>query len=79
MREFAWRVFAGELNSADLEYSEGGERAPSYLVTPLGAKVNRILAVGVLTELENQGSDTEPMWKARLSDPTGTFYITSGR
>lgn len=79
MRELAWRIFAGELNSSDLEYSEGGERAPTYLVSPLGAKINRLLAVGVLTELENLGDEREPLWKARISDPTGTFYITSGQ
>lgn len=79
MREFAWRIFAGELNNSDLEHSEGGDRAPTYLITPLGAKVNRLLAVGVLTELENTGDEREPMWKARISDPTGTFFITAGQ
>lgn len=79
MREFAWRIFAGELNNSDLEHSEGGDRTPTYLITPLGAKVNRLLAVGVLTELENTGDEREPMWKARVSDPTGTFFITAGQ
>jgi RPA family protein len=79
MREFAWRIFAGELNSSDFEHSEGGERAPTYLITPLGARVNRLLAVGVLTELENLGDVQEPMWKARISDPTGTFYVSAGQ
>jgi RPA family protein len=79
MREFAWRVFAGELNSSDYEFSEGGDRVPTYLVTPLGAKVNRLLAVGVLTELDNLGDEREPMWKARVYDPTGSFFITAGQ
>jgi len=79
MREFAWRVFAGELNASDFEHSEGGERVPTYLITPLGARINRLMAVGVLTELENLGDEREPMWKARVSDPTGTFYITAGQ
>src|SRR6266705_1127868 len=48
--------------------------APSYVVTPLGAKVNRVFVVGVITDVENVGSDIQPMWRARVSDPTGTFH-----
>ena len=43
-REVAWRVFAGELNSSDLEVRGEGEKAPSYLITPLGAQINRLFA-----------------------------------
>ncbi|MEW5936471.1 MAG: hypothetical protein AB1665_01450 [Candidatus Thermoplasmatota archaeon] len=78
-RETAWRIFAGELNEADLEMVGEGERAPTYLVTPLGAKVNRIIAVGVLTDVENSGSEENPFWKARISDPTGTFFVSAGQ
>ena len=42
-REVAWRVFAGEYNSSNLEIKGEGERAPSYIVTPLGAMINRVL------------------------------------
>jgi RPA family protein len=79
IREVAWRVFAGEFNESTCIHSEGGERAPSYVVTPLGAKVNRLLVVGVITEVENIASEEEPMWRARLSDPTGTFYLSAGQ
>jgi uncharacterized protein len=77
-REVAWRVFAGEYNQANLQVTEGGERAPSFVVTPLGARVNRLLVVGVLTSLENVGKDGD-MWKARVSDPTGQFTIYAGQ
>jgi len=79
MREIAWRVFAGEFNDATKEVSDGGERSPSYVVTPLGAKINRLFIVGVLTDVENVGTDEAPMWRARLTDPTGTFHIYSGQ
>jgi RPA family protein len=79
MREVAWRVFASEYNDSVHELSDGGERSPSYVLTPLGAKINRIFAVGVLTDVENVGTDAEPMWRARLSDPTGVFHIYSGQ
>ena len=79
MREIAWRLFAGEYNDANLEVEGTGERAPSYLVTPLGAKVNRIFVVGVITDVENVGTDMQPMWRARVSDPTGTFHVYAGQ
>ncbi|MFQ6059915.1 MAG: RPA family protein [Thermoplasmata archaeon] len=79
IREVAWRVFAGEYTDSTCIHSEGGERAPSYVVTPLGAKINRLLVVGVITEVENIATEEEPMWRARLSDPTGTFYLSAGQ
>ena len=78
-REVAWRVFAAEFNDSNLEQQGEGEKAPSYLVTPLGARMNRIVAVGVITDIQNTGSDEEPLWKARMSDPTGTFYVSAGQ
>jgi len=78
-REVAWRVFAGEYNTSSYEIKGEGERAPSYIVTPLGAMINRVFLAGVLTDLENIGTGDEPLWRARLSDPTGTFYVSSGQ
>lgn len=78
-REIAWRIFAEEYNSSNCEQGGGGEREPSYIVTPLGARVNRLFVVGVVTDVENIGGEEEPMWRARLSDPTGVFYLSAGR
>lgn len=78
-RETAWRIFAGEYNSSTHIEISAEERAPSYVITPLGAKINRLLVVGVITDVENIGTDTEPMWRARLADPTGVFYISAGQ
>ena len=78
-RETAWRVFATELNSSTLEIKATEEKMPSYIVSPLGAKINRVLIAGVMTEKENVGSDDEPMWKARIQDVSGSFYINVGR
>ncbi|MBS3817047.1 MAG: hypothetical protein KGY76_05740 [Candidatus Thermoplasmatota archaeon] len=78
-REVAWRVFAREFNDSTLEMEGTEERSPSYLVTPLGAKINRIYTVGVLTERENIGDPEEPMWRARVTDPTGTFFVSAGQ
>ena len=78
-RETAWRVFATELNSTTLEIKATEEKQPSYIVTPLGAKINRVLIAGVMTEKENIGSEEEPMWKARIQDVSGSFSINVGR
>jgi len=76
-RETAWRVFAGEYNDSTFEIKGEGEMKPSYIVTPLGAKVNRVFVIGVLTDVENvsEGGD---LVRARISDPTGVFTMYSG-
>lgn len=78
-RETAWRIFAGEYNSSIHVEKSSEERAPSYVITPLGAKVNRLFVVGVVTDVENIGTEPEPLWRARLSDPTGVFFISAGQ
>jgi len=76
-RETAWRVFAGELNDSTFEMKGEGEKAPSYIVTPLGAKINRLFVIGVLTDVESisEGGD---LVRAHISDPTGVFTLYSG-
>ncbi len=78
MREVARRVFAGEFNAATLEYKDGGERSPTYLITPLGAKINRLFVVGVLTTTETIGASGD-MWRAQVMDPTGVYNIYAGQ
>ena len=78
-REVAWRVFAREFNSASAELPGDDQYAPTYIVTPLGAMINRIFLTGVLTECENVGTEPEPLWRGRVSDPTGVFYISAGQ
>ncbi len=77
-REVAWRVFAHEFNRSNLYISEGDERAPNYIVTPTGAKCNRVFIVGVVTEVENIGKDNN-LWRARIADPTGVFTVYAGQ
>ncbi|WP_135662987.1 hypothetical protein [Halorhabdus rudnickae] len=76
-REVAYRLFAAEFDDADYGYSESDEeRAPNYVITPTGGRVNRVFAVGVLTEVQPAG---EEVLRARIADPTGTFVVYAGQ
>jgi RPA family protein len=76
-REVAHRLFAAEFDDASLSYSESDEeRAPNYVVTPTGARVNRLFAVGVLTEKEDVNED---VLRGRIADPTGAFVTYAGQ
>ncbi|MFC6825766.1 rpa-associated protein [Halopelagius fulvigenes] len=76
-REVAHRMFAAEFDDASFSYSEGDEeRAPNYVVTPTGARVNRLFAVGVLTEIENVN---EEVLRGRVVDPSGAFVTYAGQ
>jgi len=77
-RETAWRVFAGEYNDSTVEIKGNGEMSPSYIVTPLGAKINRLFIIGVLTDVENISEQGE-LIRAHISDPTGVFTLYSGQ
>jgi hypothetical protein len=76
-REVARRVFAAEFDDATLSYSESDEeRAPNYVVTPTGARVNRLFGVGALTEVEQVNDD---VLRGRIADPTGVFVTYGGQ
>jgi RPA family protein len=76
-REVAQRLFAAEFEDASLSHSESDEeRAPNYVITPTGARVNRLFAVGVLTEVERVNDD---VLRARVADPTGAFVTYAGQ
>ncbi len=79
-REVAYRIFAQELRDTTLVLERDIEDAyaPQYVVTPTGAKVNRVFVIGTLTEKEDIGTDAE-YWRARISDPTGTFFVYAGQ
>ncbi|ELZ36646.1 hypothetical protein [Halorubrum tebenquichense] len=76
-REVAYRVFAAEFDDASLSYSESDEeRAPNYVVTPTGARVNRLFVAGVLTEVERVNDETR---RGRVVDPSGAFVTYAGQ
>jgi RPA family protein len=77
-RQPAWRIFASEYNDSTVELKGEGEMTPSYIVTPLGAMVNRLFIIGVITDIENVSEGGEFV-RAHISDPTGVFTLYSGQ
>ncbi len=78
-REPAWRVTARELESSLEEERATGERAASYLLSPFGARMNRVVLAGAISPAEPVGRDDPPtFWRARLTDPTGAIAVTAG-
>ncbi len=79
VRETAWRVSARELQGSVEEERGEGEKVASYVVSPYGARMNRVLVAGALSPAEPVGRDDPPtFWRARLTDPTGTVPVTAG-
>jgi len=78
-REVAKRVFAQEYRESNLTFKESDDQyAPMYLLTPTGAKCNRVFITGTLTEIEDIGGSAEN-WRARIADPTGVFTLYAGQ
>lgn len=79
LREPAWRVAASEILAALEEERGTGERAATYLLSPYGSRMNRVLIAGTLGPAESIGRDpAQPFWRARLTDPTGVVAVTAG-
>ena len=78
-REVAKRIFAQEFRESNMTFKDGDDQyAPQYLLTPTGAKVNRVLIVGTLIEKDDIGTESE-YWRGRVTDPTGSFLIYAGQ
>ncbi len=78
-REVARRIFAEELLNSSLAFRDSDDQyAPQYLLTPTGARCNRIFLVGTLIEKDDIGGDTE-YWRGKIVDPTGSVRIYAGQ
>ena len=67
-----------EYNDSMVSMKGEGKMAPSYVLTPLGGKINRLFFVGVLTDVEVMSEDGSFV-RAHVSDPTGVFTLFSGQ
>lgn len=80
-REVAIRCFATEFNDATHSFKKAeGDMEPNYNLLPTGTAVNRVYAVGTLTQTEDasqQNSDGS-YWKGQITDTTGKFFVYAG-
>ena len=74
-RQSAVRIFAQEYSEASLIERGVGEYDPSFVITKLGAKVNRCLVCGGLERMERRDGDSGPFYRGQVRDPSGTHYF----
>ena len=79
-RQSAIRIFSQEFSDSNLPLEGVGEYSPSFIITKLGAKVNRALFGGVIDRFERREGDNGPSYNGQLRDATGgthRFQIAS--
>ena len=74
-RQSAVRIFAQEYSESSLIERGVGEYDPSFVITKLGAKVNRCLVCGGLERMERRDGDSGPFYRGQVRDPSGTHYF----
>ena len=66
-RQPAWHVFASEFGEATLNEKGSGEYDPSFVITRLGAKINRCLVAGLLKSFMFLVRFCEKYWLCRMT------------
>ncbi len=77
-REVARRIFSYEFNRSTYRIQPEEDKAPVYVLTPLGMRCNRVFIVGALLDKEEVKPDSG-VWRIRVADPTGAFRGYVGR
>jgi uncharacterized protein len=77
-RELAWRVLANELRASTQVEKGMGEKSPSYLITPLGGRMNRVALAGSIRPVDRATAAAAGFIRTQLTDPTGTVSLTAG-
>lgn len=72
-------MLASEFSDSTLHQQGSGEFDPLFVITKLGAKVNRLLVAGLLERLEpRETSNGATLWQGQLRDPSGLHYFSVG-
>ena len=78
-RQPAWHILASEFGESTLHQQGSGEFDPLFLITKLGAKVNRLVVAGLLERLEpRETSNGATLWQGQIRDPSGLHYFSVG-
>lgn len=75
-REVAWRVTAHELLSSSQEEKGEGEWARSYVISPLGGRMNRLLMAGTVTVSNGEPRGSNGV-RGTLADATGSVPLAA--
>ena len=73
-RQTAIRLFSREYFESSLPDGGEGEFDPKFVVTKLGARVNRMYVAGVIERLERRDGDNGPSYSGAVRDPTGIHF-----
>ncbi len=76
VRQSAVRLFAQEYRDASLTEEGSGEYDPSFVITKIGAKINRALVCGVIDRMERREGDSGPNYSGHVRDPTGSYLFS---
>ena len=72
-------MLASEFGTSTLNQQGSGEFDPLFIITKLGAKVNRVVVAGLLERLEpRETASGATMWQGHLRDPSGLHYFSVG-
>ncbi|MBT4058974.1 MAG: hypothetical protein HOE69_01530 [Euryarchaeota archaeon] len=77
-RQPAIRMFAREYFESDLIEQGSGEYDPTFVITKLGAKVNRMMVAGLLERIERRDGDNGANYRGAIRDPTGLHMFNVG-
>ena len=72
-------MLASEFGESTLNEKGSGEFDPTFVITKLGAKVNRVTVSGLVERLElRETSNGSQMYQGQLRDPSGLHYFSVG-
>ena len=72
-------MLTSEFGTSTLNQQGSGEFDPLFIITKLGAKVNRVVVAGLLERLEpRETANGATMWQGHLRDPSGLHYFSVG-
>ncbi len=78
-RQPAVRLLAQEYSESTMQERGSGQFDPTFVITKLGAKVNRAMVAGLLESLQQrETSSGGTMWQGSLRDASGLHYFSIG-
>lgn len=78
-RQSAIHIFASEYGESTLSEKGSGEFDPSFVITKLGTRINRVIVAGLLERIEGRDVSTgSVIYQGQLRDPSGVNYFSVG-